>query len=282
MPIDGNKLLVMKHMQIPGLDMLTSDPMACQNDSWMAAAFPCSAATLIDERRVMSEVSDFSQKREGDKRAATLEMMDATAAWEAAWGVTDFNLYYGIKGDANSPYRNEQTHKNYCEFVGRLNAVLRDAVPVRSLLLYYPIETLQREYIPTAGPVSVDTQSKILRETVRSFDAVGQSLCRSQIPFTLIDSQSIVELGRDRLSKFSGIVFRNTRFPRRERSRRLPTPESRSFGRTAERGRPAPPMRRQASPVRCRMGGPRLPLSRGRSIRRPPSVKRPARSADRA
>ncbi len=182
-PLDGNKLEVLARMDLPGLDELNSDPMVPFYGGWKTAGFPCSAATLIGKRLVMTELSDFSQRMGGEKKPVDLAWMQAATAWEAAWGVTEFTLYYRIED------RGDEVHKKYCEFVGRLNAVLRDARPVRPVLLYYPIENLQEAYIPTAEPFAMKTQSEYARKTVESFERLGGHLTRTQVPFTIVDSK---------------------------------------------------------------------------------------------
>ena len=206
-PLDGNKLRTLKTLDIPGLDLLNSDAYACQHGAWLAAAFPCSAAKIIGQRRTMTEVSDFGQVMGGEKRSVPLDWMEATCAWQAAWGVTDFTLYYAIQGGENAPYRNEESHKKFCEFVGRLNAILLDAKTVRPLLLYYPIETMQREFRPVAERVNDAPQSDTMNIATHSFVAIGRALMRAQIPFTVIDADSINELSDERLSEFTGIIF---------------------------------------------------------------------------
>ena len=129
----------------------------------------------------MTEISDFAQKMGGDKKPVDLSWMRAAAAAEAAWGVTEFTLYYQIQD------RGDEIHRQYCDFVGRLNAVLRNASLYRPVLLYYPIETFQEEYIPTAEPFSLQTQSAAARRAVESFERLGGWLTQMQIPFTLID-----------------------------------------------------------------------------------------------
>ncbi|NMC20637.1 MAG: hypothetical protein GYA33_09480, partial [Thermogutta sp.] len=181
-PLYGNGLKAISRMDIPGLDMLTSDPQAVMHSGWQTAAMPLSGALLRGNRRVMTEVSDFSQKMSG-AGPAPLAAVLATAAWQAAWGVTEFNLYY--RPEDRSPEDNLQ----YGLFVGRLNAVLREAVPVRQVGLYYPIRDLWAEYRPVAGPLRLASQSERAQRLVGSYYRLGQSLQRRQIPFVLTDHE---------------------------------------------------------------------------------------------
>lgn len=183
-PLEGNGLKVLGLMDVPGLDVLSSDPEAVIHSGWLTAAMPASAARLGGRRRVMTEVSDFIQKM-GGRGPAGLAEMQATAAWQAAWGVTDFTLYYGIADRPAEQYR------AYCDYVGRLDAVLKPARPDPEVLLYYPIYDLWAEYRPVAGPLKLDSQSPRAQRIVNSFMQLGQLLQRSQVPFTLIDHEHL-------------------------------------------------------------------------------------------
>jgi hypothetical protein len=183
-PLEGNALKALQQMDIPGLDVLSSDPEAVIYTGWITAALPASAAILNGGRRVMTEVSDFVQNMAG-KGPASLTDMKATAAWQAALGVTEFTLYYN--------YRQRQTsdYQQYCDYVGRLNAFLREAQPAPRVLLYYPIYDLWSEYLPVATKLTLDSQSKKLQQIVNSFLGLGQQMLRKQISFALVDHESL-------------------------------------------------------------------------------------------
>ena len=166
-PLEGNALKVLGRMDVPGLDMLTSDPEQVVRDGWMTAALPASAAALHGRRRVMTEISDFSEVHNGQAPAA-LRDMEATAAWQAAWGVTDFNLYYSPAAHPVEKYR------AYCDYVGRLNAVLKPATLAPQVLLYYPIYDLWAEYLPVAEPLQLRSQSQRAQQIVNSFTRLGR------------------------------------------------------------------------------------------------------------
>jgi hypothetical protein len=182
--LEGNGLKVLGRMDIPGLDMLSSNPETVIHSGWLTAGLPSSAAILNGRRRVMTEVSDFSQKMGGAGPVGLAEMQ-ATAAWQAAWGVTEFTLYYGI-GD-----RSAEEYRAYCDFVGRLSALLKPARFDRKVLLYYPIHDLWEEYLPVAEPLRLPSQSPRAQRIVGSFMRLGRTLQRSQIPFALVDHEKL-------------------------------------------------------------------------------------------
>jgi hypothetical protein len=181
-PLEGNGLKCLGRMDIPGLDMLSSNPEQVVGDGWMAASLPASAAILNGRRRVMTEVSDFAQIM-GGLGPAALPEMQATAAWQAAWGVTDFNLYYSLAAHPAGKCR------AYCDYVGRLNAILKPARMTPKVLLYYPVYDLWAEYLPTAERLQLQSQSRRARQIVNSYVRLGQLLQQAQIPFTLIDHE---------------------------------------------------------------------------------------------
>jgi hypothetical protein len=174
----------------------------------MTAALPASAAMLNGGRRVFTEVSDFSEKMAG-AGPANLPMMQATAAWQAALGVTEFTLYYGINDRSPDEYR------SYCNYVGRLNAILKRARLDPDVLLYYPIRDLMAEYHPVGEPLSLQSQSDRMRSIVESFHRLGGELTRSQIPFCLIDDDNlgdaVIRHGRVKIHQHS---FRAIVLPR--------------------------------------------------------------------
>jgi hypothetical protein len=193
-PLYGNGLKALMRMDIPGLDVLSSDPAMVLYGGWMTATLPASAALFNGGRRVMTEVSDFSQVH-GGKGPASLAEMQATAAWQAALGVTEFTSYYGSIGRivtaVSAPNELPRNPKSlaYCDFIGRLNTLLRDARPDPDVLLYYPIHDLWAEYLPVAEPLRPESQSQRAQQIIRSFRQLGQRLLTAQASFALVDHE---------------------------------------------------------------------------------------------
>jgi hypothetical protein len=156
----------------------------------------------------MTEVSDFSQKM-GGRGPVGLEEMQATAGWQAAWDVTDFTLYYSPTDRSVDEYR------QYGDFVGRLNAILKPATPDPEVLLYYPIYDLWAEYLPVAEPLQVSSQTSRAQQLVNSFLQLGQKLQRSQIPLTLTDHEHLAaaQVGDDGTLKLANNRYRALLLP---------------------------------------------------------------------
>ena len=185
-PLDGNKLFILSAFDIPGLDQLSSDPTIWQGNAWMTVFFPNSAAALNGKRRVMCEMSEHTQKVSG-KAPVTVQEMQASTAWQMAFGVTDFTLYYKINFGEEYPYRKEAGYKEYCDFIGRINSLVKEAKPEREALLYYPIYDLQREYIPVAEKFNMENQSALSGKIADSFIQLGSNLLKTQTQFVLVD-----------------------------------------------------------------------------------------------
>ncbi len=193
-PLEGNALKVLGRMDIPGLDMLSSNPTAVLHSGWLTASLPASAALLNGGRRVMTEVSDFSE-RMAKKGPAPLSWMQATAAWQAAFGVTEFTSYYGSIGrivqsvDADNGQPDREKCRAWCDYVGRLNALLREARLDPDVLLYYPIYDLWAEYLPVADRLTLKSQSPRAQRVIGSFLGLGRRLVAGQVSFALADHE---------------------------------------------------------------------------------------------
>jgi len=192
-PLYGNLFKSLLRMDIPGLDLLTSDPMAAVREGWVTAGLPASAAIFNGGRRVMTEVSDFSQTM-GGKGPASLEMMQATAAWQAALGVTEFTSYYGTLGQIlSNPPAGAAVGPEYGRYVGRLNALLREARLEPDVLLYYPVCDLWSEYLPVGDRLSLEKQSPKAQQLVKSFLGAGRRMTAAQVSLAVVDHEVLAK-----------------------------------------------------------------------------------------
>ena len=175
-PFDGDKLEVLKEFDIPGLDFLTSCPSAAGSWGWRATILPSSAAILTGNRKIFTENSDHDLKM-AEKPCASVEWMSATAAWQATFGVTEFTLYY------NTNERTPEQYNRFCDCVGRINAIVRDAQFTRDVAMFYPIRTIQEEYLPVANQPERKDMSEKVRALSQSWESLGCKLIASQTPF---------------------------------------------------------------------------------------------------
>lgn len=178
-PCYGNVFAGTNTMQLAGMDYLSNQPGGAML-GWRTATCPASSNIMNGQRRMMTEISDHNEWF-SFKRRATLEEMELTAAWQMVLGCTEFTLYYGVEP------RGPEAHKSYCEYVGRINSVIRNAEVVKRALLYYPARELQEEYLPVAERLSMDRQTDRMHRVIESYYARGQFLMERQIPFFAAD-----------------------------------------------------------------------------------------------
>lgn len=194
-PLYGNMLQVERGLDIPGMDMLDTDPdtwNTASTLSWLVASWPASAAILNGTRLEMTEVSEHNQYSLLGV-PTTYDQMKATAACQLASGVTEFMLYYNHT-IPSVDYRTLSGFKGYNDFVGRVNSIVRKAKVSRDVLLYYPSFDFQREYVPSWDALN-DTyrQSDALIAIRASFVAAGAAMAMNQIPFVLADYLALSE-----------------------------------------------------------------------------------------
>lgn len=195
-PLYGNILQAERGFDLPGLDMLDSEPTtwnSAETRQWLITAIPTSASYLNSQRLTMTEISDHNQSVLGDA-PVTLDQMRAVAGCQAAQGVTEFTLYYGEDYGSAFPYRNPQTYKQYCDYVARVNSIIRPAEVVKKVLLYYPLYDFQREYLPNSEELIDDrNQSPAMRKLISDFVQTGSALMQIQQPFVLADYLALEE-----------------------------------------------------------------------------------------
>ena len=202
----GNILRLLQQMHVPGIDVLSSDPgrLLTSSQYLLTAGYAASAALLNGTRRVMTETSDHSERMAG-KNVGLAEML-ATAAWQYATGVTEFTLYY-------SPKLHGEFYRAYCDGVGQMGALLRDAERVVPVGLYYPIRDAWTHYRPTAENLTAKTQPARLQAIARSYAEAARGLWAAGVPFCFVDhdhlAAGVVRSGGLRVGKaaFSALAF---------------------------------------------------------------------------
>ncbi len=195
-PLYGNILQAARGFDLPGLDMLDSEPSTWNTASsrqWLITAIPTSAAYLNGQRLVMCEMSDHNQSTLGDAPVNVGQMM-AAAGCQMAQGVTELTLYYGINYGAKFPYRTEKEYMRYCEYVGRLNSIIRSADVRKNVLYYCPLYDFQREYLPNSDElIDERNQSPAMQTMIHAFVNTGAALMQNQVPFAMADYLALEE-----------------------------------------------------------------------------------------
>ncbi len=202
----GDLMACLKRMDIPGIDMLTSDPRTIVLGlSFLVPKLASSAAHLVGIYETMSETSDYVQRMGawgGQKRRAWLPEMKATAAIQFLLGINTITSYYA------HPFGNEQErsdYAHYCAYVGRLGVMLRNAQHLCDVAVLYPITGIWANFYPTTLSMYQPHPSKRLNEIDDHFAHLCRLLLQHQIDYDIVDERAIqeakVERGRFRIAK---------------------------------------------------------------------------------
>ncbi len=203
----GDMFPCLRRMDIPGIDILSSDPLAlAAGNGFLVPKLISSAAHLMGRTQTMSETSDFVEQMAG-KRAA-LPAMTATAALQYLLGINIITSYYPDPYGATHPNNTEQRraeYVHYCAFVGRLSAMLRSAQHLCDVAVLYPIAGVQANFFPTALSMYQPHPSRRLNEIDDGFVQLCRRLLQSHIDYDIVDEPAVqqarVEQGALRIGK---------------------------------------------------------------------------------
>ena len=212
---EGNLYRNLRKMDLPALDMLTSDPIGLAHSNQIPVPkFVSSVAHLSGRKEIMSETS--AHQEHAIKQPVTFEMRLATVGYEFALGLTTVTSYYGYKEFSDAE---RITFNNY---IGRMSMLLSQGKHVADIAVYYPIQSFWGNLTPTKKttweppdakrteivPKDIQRNNNLyltnhiipyradLPETQRVDAALGEvskTLLSNQLDFDFIDDQAIVE-----------------------------------------------------------------------------------------
>jgi hypothetical protein len=191
----GSLFAALRKMDLPGIDMLTSDPRGMiHGGSFMGASFmavkqAASVAHLTGCERVHSESSDWEQRNAG--RYASLDERRGQANVQYALGVNQITSYFGWQEFT------EEEQRAYHDYVGRLGTLLVGGEHLCDVAVLYPIRTLWAHYLPPLAPdpswSDRVTRSRWVARLVEAYPQVVQTLLCHQIDLDVIDETAVVE-----------------------------------------------------------------------------------------
>ncbi|MHB1454675.1 MAG: glycosyl hydrolase [Saccharofermentanales bacterium] len=170
---EGDYLQIMKNMQFPGIDLLTSHPGTALDWASTAAKFASSAADFSNRRTVMSEVSDAFDGVKG----SVADRVGAVAV-QYALGVNHINSYY-------SPLdMTEDENRLFTDTIGRFGYMLDGGRHVSRVAVYYPIEGI---WTQTTPPENLLSFNRSVNGISNNFKEVSLELLRNQIDYDYLD-----------------------------------------------------------------------------------------------
>lgn len=191
----GSLFEPVRAMDVPGLDMLNSDPAALMGGgsfmgaSYMAMKNISSIAHLSGYPRVHSESSDWEQHNQGGYATLTQRMGQANVQY--VLGVNQITSYFGWQ-DLGT-----KAQQRYNDYVGRLGSLLTGGQHVCDVAVLYPVRTLWAHFVPPLKPITSwvnrPARSSWEAETPASFSAIVRELLCNQIDLDIIDERALIE-----------------------------------------------------------------------------------------
>ena len=212
---EGNLYRDLRRMDLPGLDMLTSDPIALAHSTQIAVPkFVSSVTHMCGKVENMSETSAHQQK--AAKIPVSFAMRLATVGYEYALGLTRVTSYYGYNEFSDTE------RKIFNDYIGRLGLLLTQGKHKADIGVYYPVQTMWGSVTPTKKttwepPEPMRTESistpvtKIqglcltthivpycpdlpnAQRVDAAFGEVSRELLANQLDFDYLDDQALLE-----------------------------------------------------------------------------------------
>ncbi|MFO7958749.1 MAG: glycosyl hydrolase [Candidatus Brocadiia bacterium] len=186
---EGSLMRVLRPMQIPGIDILTADPEAISEGTFMAAKAASSAAHLTGRKTVHCECCAFRPLPSGDKLG--LEEFIAQANMLQVMGVNLFTLYQ------NQRQIGEERFRQYTDYAARLSLLLRGGRHVCDIAVLYPDRSGWAWWTPSGrrtGPEpGADGTQRAFGQVAATYGKVCRKLAQHQLDFDIVDERAIRE-----------------------------------------------------------------------------------------
>ena len=189
---EGNFFSLLRHMHIPGIDMLHGVPEKIRADAF-TPKLVSSVAHTYSRPHVMSEISAHAQGGN-----ITPEQFYGTMTTQYALGVDVFTSYFS-KQLLDAP-----AYARYNRAIGRIDRIMGGGRHTAETAIYYPIETVQADTIPHGSEQVYSWLHKNPLATA-CWDSVRNSmnaLLNRQIDFDFLDAEAL-EKSRPEDGKFT-------------------------------------------------------------------------------
>ncbi len=185
---EGDLYRDLRRMDIPGIDMLSSNPTQLARSNQIPVPKFLSSVTHIAGRELcMSETSSHVQTV--NKLPCSFEQRIGTINWQYVLGLTCVTSYYGLKefdlekGELNT----------FNDHIGRLGVMLTDGKHIADVAVFYPIQSFWEAYIPTSDIAYANPFGDKAQRINSEFGAVSHELLANQRDFDYVDDQAILE-----------------------------------------------------------------------------------------
>jgi len=185
----GSLFAAIRKMDLPGIDMLNSDPRSMlENSGFMTAKQVSSVAHLTGAKEIHSESSDWCQRNEG--KGATLPQRRGQGNLQYVLGINEITAYWAWSDIGEDGYR------AYNDYMGRLGLLLRGGVHVCEVAVLYPIRSAWAHFTPSTRldtyQVDKGESRKALKELSAGYAGLVRTLLRGQVDLDIIDEEAFL------------------------------------------------------------------------------------------
>lgn len=183
---EGDVMACLKHMHLPGIDMLNSiGEEILDSPRLLTCKYASSAAHLVGREQVMSEASQWEQQMAGIEVDAAARR--GAVAVQMALGVTTITSYYGWKDWPTEDVR------SLLDFWARLAVILRHGAHIADIAVLYPIRTAWSCYRPTSEVLTNASQNEPLASMDGCLHRIARAILSAGLDFDFIDSRSLTD-----------------------------------------------------------------------------------------
>ena len=195
---DGDPFACYRKFDIPGIDMILSDPEKIMaKEYFMVPKVAGSATRLRGGRRLMCEISDFFGMM--DKHTATIDQMQCTAGILFSFGVTDLCSYYPLSFAPEPEVKPTEfstgEYRKYTEFAARLNSIFTTGEVEPRVAVLYPLLSLWGHFTPSPRSMYEPHPNPDVRFLDGAFTDLCRSLLQQQIDYDIVDERSLAGAG---------------------------------------------------------------------------------------
>lgn len=198
---DGDPFASYRRFDIPGIDMILSDPEKILADHFfIVPEVAASAARVNNKRRVMCEISDFFGDMEG--HPASISQMCCTAGILYALGVTDLVCMYPIPlkpygeaqqtASAPKPSFSDEEYRLYTDCVTRLRTQFLKGTRAASVAVLHPLRTIWAHFVPSHRSMYEPHPEAIVQSVNEAFLTLCRTLLTHAIDFDVLDETSVM------------------------------------------------------------------------------------------
>ena len=186
----GSLFAPIRQMDLPGIDMLNSDPQSMlAGDGYMTIKQVSSAAHMTGRKHLHSESSDWVQGNDG--RHASLAERCGQGNLQYVLGINQITAYWGWHEIGEEAYR------QYNDYMARLASLLTGGSHCCDVAMLYPVRSAWAHFIPSDGPINRRARDRKNHDWLTRVSAIYpdmvRMLLRQQIDLDIIDEEAIVE-----------------------------------------------------------------------------------------